>query len=106
MAMKRGSVSADFQQAFTWPPVTALPTLGCSAKTGATGTSPSNMTCVRKDTPPETHTRPAMAFPAPVKFYGFPNQVSGYYQNMGFASVFALALEEALARVYYYWSAA
>lgn len=50
--------------------------------------------------PKRTPGRP-WPLPAPVKFYGFPDQVSGYYQNMGFASVFALALEEALARIYY-----
>lgn len=39
--------------------------------------------------------------PAPVKCYGFPDQVRAYYQNAGFLSDFELAFEELLARVYY-----
>lgn len=51
-------------------------------------------------TPKRTPGRP-WPLPSPVKFYGFPDQVSGYFQNMGFASMFGLALEEAMERVYY-----
>ncbi|MBI3961040.1 MAG: DUF3696 domain-containing protein [Chloroflexi bacterium] len=41
------------------------------------------------------------ALPAPVKFYGFPDQVNAYYQNAGFLSELSLALEEALQGIYY-----
>jgi len=41
------------------------------------------------------------ALPAPVKFYGFPDQVNAYYQNAGFLSELSLALEEALQCIYY-----
>lgn len=51
-------------------------------------------------TPKRTPGRP-WPLPSPAKFYGFPDQVSGYFQNMGFASVFGLALEEAMDRLYY-----
>jgi predicted ATPase len=51
-------------------------------------------------TPKRTPGRP-WPLPSPAKFYGFPDQVSGYFQNMGFASVFGLALEEAMSQVYY-----
>lgn len=40
--------------------------------------------------------------PAPVKFYGFPDQVKAYYQNAGFLSDFQLKFEE-LFRGVYYW---
>ena len=39
--------------------------------------------------------------PAPVKCYGFPDQVKAYYQNAGFLSDFELAFEELFARTYY-----
>lgn len=39
--------------------------------------------------------------PAPVKYYGFPDQVKAYYQNAGFLSDFQLALEDLFAKVYY-----
>jgi predicted ATPase len=39
--------------------------------------------------------------PAPVKCYGFPDQVRAYYQNAGFLSDCELAFEEQLRRVYY-----
>jgi predicted ATPase len=39
--------------------------------------------------------------PAPVKFYGFPDQVYAYYQNAGFLSELQLAFENLFARVYY-----
>ncbi|MDQ2732654.1 MAG: ATP-binding protein [Armatimonadota bacterium] len=32
--------------------------------------------------------------PSPIKCYGFPPQVGGYYQNAGFVPTFALAFEE------------
>ena len=51
-------------------------------------------------TPKRTPGRP-WPLPGPAKFYGFPDQVSGYFQNMGFASVFGLALEEVMDRLYY-----
>jgi len=39
--------------------------------------------------------------PAPVKCYGFPDQVKAYYQNAGFLSDFQLAFEELFTHVYY-----
>ncbi len=39
--------------------------------------------------------------PPPVKFYGFPDQVRGYYQNAGFLSDFELQFEELFSRLYY-----
>ncbi|HSW64501.1 MAG TPA: DUF3696 domain-containing protein [Dissulfurispiraceae bacterium] len=39
--------------------------------------------------------------PAPIKCYGFPDQVKAYYQNAGFLSDFQLALEELFSNVYY-----
>lgn len=39
--------------------------------------------------------------PAPVKCYGFPDQVRAYYQNAGFLSDLELAFEEQLRRIYY-----
>jgi predicted ATPase len=39
--------------------------------------------------------------PAPIKFYGFPDQVKAYFQNAGFLADLQLALEELFAQVYY-----
>jgi predicted ATPase len=39
--------------------------------------------------------------PAPVKCYGFPDQVKAYYQNSGFLPDFVLRFEELFSRVYY-----
>ncbi len=39
--------------------------------------------------------------PAPVKCYGFPDQVKAYHQNAGFLSDFQLAFEELFSHVYY-----
>jgi predicted ATPase len=39
--------------------------------------------------------------PAPVKFYGFPDQVYAYYQNAGFLSDLQLAFENLFKRLYY-----
>lgn len=39
--------------------------------------------------------------PAPVKCYGFPDQVKAYYQNAGFLSDIQLAFEELFSNVYY-----
>ncbi|MCW3094961.1 MAG: uncharacterized protein JWL77_579 [Chthonomonadaceae bacterium] len=41
------------------------------------------------------------ALPAPVKCYGFPDQVRAYYQNAGFLSDLELALQEQLEQIYY-----
>ncbi|CAG0932497.1 MAG: DUF3696 domain-containing protein [Rhodocyclaceae bacterium] len=43
----------------------------------------------------------AWPLPAPVKCYGFPDQVRGYYRNAGFLSDLELAFEEQLRQVYY-----
>jgi len=39
--------------------------------------------------------------PPPARFYGFPDQVRGYYQNAGFLSDFELRFEELFSRLYY-----
>lgn len=39
--------------------------------------------------------------PAPVKCYGFPDQVYAYYQNAGFLAQLQLAFEELFSQVYY-----
>jgi hypothetical protein len=39
--------------------------------------------------------------PAPVKFYGFPDQVYSYFQNAGFLADLQLALENLFGQVYY-----
>ena len=39
--------------------------------------------------------------PAPIKSYGFPDQVRAYFQNTGFVADLELALEERLRQVYY-----
>ncbi len=43
----------------------------------------------------------AWKLPAPVKFYGFPDQVKAYFINAGFLSDFQLKFEELFTRVYY-----
>jgi len=39
--------------------------------------------------------------PSPVRFYGFPEEVSAYYQNASFTSDMALSLEQELRRIQY-----
>ncbi|MCX7047698.1 MAG: DUF3696 domain-containing protein [Candidatus Sumerlaeota bacterium] len=39
--------------------------------------------------------------PAPVKFYGFPDQAYAYYQNAGFLSDLQLAFEDLFSKLYY-----
>ena len=39
--------------------------------------------------------------PPPVKCYGFPDEVSGYYQNLGFLSDFVLAFENLFSDITY-----
>jgi predicted ATPase len=43
----------------------------------------------------------AWDLPAPVKFYGFPDQVYAYYQNAGFLADLQLAFESLFGRLYY-----
>jgi len=43
----------------------------------------------------------AWKLPSPVRFYGFPEEVGAYYQNAGFTSDLALALEQQLKRIQY-----
>lgn len=43
----------------------------------------------------------AWPLPAPVKSYGFPDQVNAYFQNAGFLSQLTLAFEELFQGVYY-----
>lgn len=43
----------------------------------------------------------AWDLPAPVKFYGFPDQVYAYYQNAGFLSNLQLAFENVFRGLYY-----
>jgi predicted ATPase len=39
--------------------------------------------------------------PAPLKFYGFPDQIKAYYRNAGFLSDFQFELEKLFQRTYY-----
>lgn len=39
--------------------------------------------------------------PAPIRFYGFPDEAVAYYQNAAFLSDLTLALERQLRRIYY-----
>lgn len=39
--------------------------------------------------------------PSPIRYYGFPDEVGAYYQNAGFTSDLALALEQQLKRLQY-----
>ena len=39
--------------------------------------------------------------PPPVKCYGFPDEASGYYQNLGFLSDFVLAFENLFSQITY-----
>ena len=43
----------------------------------------------------------AWNLPPPVKCYGFPDEVSGYYQNLGFLSDFVLAFENLFSQITY-----
>ncbi|AUX25344.1 hypothetical protein SOCEGT47_058880 [Sorangium cellulosum] len=43
----------------------------------------------------------ASALPAPVRFYGFPDEVAAYYQNAAFTADLALELERLLEGVFY-----
>jgi hypothetical protein len=43
----------------------------------------------------------AWPLPPPVRFYGFPDEVSAYYQNAGFTSDLTLALERQFKRILY-----
>jgi predicted ATPase len=43
----------------------------------------------------------AWPLPAPLRFYGFPDEVSAYFQNAGFTSDLALALERQLKAILY-----
>ena len=45
--------------------------------------------------------RPLQSLPVPVKSYGFPDQVSASYQNVGFLSDFVLAFEQLFHDIYY-----
>ncbi len=51
-------------------------------------------------TPARIQGRP-WELPAPVKCYGFPDEVNGRYQNMGFLSELVLAFEELFSRMVY-----
>jgi AAA15 family ATPase/GTPase len=43
----------------------------------------------------------AWELPAPVKCYGYPDQVKAYFKNAGFLADFELAFEQLFSRVYY-----
>jgi hypothetical protein len=47
------------------------------------------------------HPGRAWPLPAPVKFYGFPDEVRAYFENAGFLSELELELERMLRGVYY-----
>jgi len=40
-------------------------------------------------------------FPAPIRFYGFPDEVTAYHQNAGFVRDLALAFEKRMQNLYY-----
>jgi len=43
----------------------------------------------------------AWDIPAPVRFYGFPDEIFAYYQNVSWLSEFALSIEKLFSRLYY-----
>lgn len=43
----------------------------------------------------------AWPLPEPLRFYGFPDEVTAYYQNAAFTSDFVLALEKQLGSIFY-----
>jgi hypothetical protein len=43
----------------------------------------------------------AWQLPAPIKSYGFPDQVNAYYQNASFLAEFTLALEKEMSNIFY-----
>ena len=45
--------------------------------------------------------RPLLSLPVPVKSYGFPDQVSASYQNVGFLSDFVLSFEQLFHNIHY-----
>ena len=47
------------------------------------------------------HAGRAAALPAPLRFYGFPDEATAYFQNTAFASDLVLALEKQLRGIYY-----
>jgi predicted ATPase len=47
------------------------------------------------------HTGRAWPLPAPLRFYGFPDEVTAYYRNTAFTSDLVLALEKQLGSLYY-----
>jgi predicted ATPase len=47
------------------------------------------------------HTGRAWPLPEPLRFYGFPDEVTAYYQNTAFTSDLVLALEKQLGSIYY-----
>jgi len=47
------------------------------------------------------HTGRAWPLPQPVRFYGFPDEATAYYQNTAFVSDLVLELERLLRRVFY-----
>lgn len=50
---------------------------------------------------PVRHTGRPWPLPEPVRFYGFPDEATAYYQNMAFVSDFVLQMERMLKSVYY-----
>jgi predicted ATPase len=47
------------------------------------------------------HTGRAWPLPEPLRFYGFPDEVTAYYQNTAFTSDLVLAFEKQLGSIYY-----
>ncbi|MFZ2955817.1 MAG: DUF3696 domain-containing protein [Candidatus Ozemobacteraceae bacterium] len=47
------------------------------------------------------HTGRAWPLPEPVRFYGFPDEVTAYFQNTAFVADFVLRLEKMLRSIYY-----
>jgi predicted ATPase len=54
-----------------------------------------------KTYPLTRHTGRPWPLPEPIRFYGFPDEVAAYYQNVAFASDFVLELERMLKSIFY-----
>ncbi len=56
---------------------------------------------IHKNYPAARNPGRAWHLPPPMKCYGFPDEASGYYQNLGFLSDFVLAFENLFSRITY-----
>ena len=74
---------------------------GMSRRTAGDGTRADKYDLVAGDYPVRRVQVRPWPLPAPVKFYGFPNQAVGYYQNTGFLPILALSFESLFSSVAY-----